>query len=74
MRNRIDHPNSLHVRPVLQANETLQVPILDFSLRNQFTELNAPVEGFGDPARIEFAVMEIRLRLDETGADFMSAG
>lgn len=74
VRNRIDHPNSLHVRPVLQANETLQVPILDFSLRKQFTELNAPVEGFGDPARIEFAVMEIRLRLDETGADFMSAG
>ena len=74
IRARIKRPNPQHVRPVLQANETLQVPIMDFSLTKRFSGLEGPVDGFRDPASIAFAVMEIRLRLDETGADFMSAG
>ena len=47
---------------------------MDFSLTKRFSGLEGPVDGFRDPASIAFAVMEIRLRLDETGADFMSAG
>lgn len=71
---RIANPNPAHHRQVLQQNETLQIPILDFSIRRHFQELEMPIHGFRDPARIAFAVQEIRLRLDETGADFMSAG
>ena len=71
---RIRNPNPEHVRTVLNSNETLQIPILDFSLQKYFRELEGcDVQGFPDRAWLELAFVGIRLRLDETGADFLSA-
>ncbi len=60
---------------MIEPNETLQIPILDFCVQKRFQELeNQKLHGFPDPAHIAFALMDIRLRLDETGADFLSVG
>ena len=73
--DRIRRPNPKHDRRSLDGNETLQIPILDFSIQKHFTELEGHgIKGFGDPAKLVLAFIDIRLRLDETGADFMSAG
>jgi hypothetical protein len=72
---RIRRPNPKHSRPYMDANETLQIPVLDFSLQKHFVDLEGlEVSGFPDPATLTLAFIDIRLRLDETGADFMSAG
>lgn len=74
VQQRIRHPNPKHSRPALEGNETLQIPILDFSIQNHFAELEGrPIAGFGDPARLVLAFLDIRLRLDETGAEFQSS-
>lgn len=74
VQQRIEHPNPKHSRPALEGNETLQIPILDFSIQNHFAELEGrPIVGFGDPARLVLAYLDIRLRLDETGAEFQSS-
>ncbi len=73
--DRIRQPNPKHDRRSLDGKETLQIPILEFSLQKHFTELEGhAIEGFGDLATIVLAFIDLRLRLDETGADFMSAG
>jgi hypothetical protein len=73
VQDRIQRPNPKHSRPQLGGMETLQIPILDFSLKMNFTELEGQsIAGFGDGAHIEVAYLDIRLRLDETGAEFIS--
>lgn len=73
VQNRIQHPNPQHRRPQLGGMETLQIPILDFSLKSHFSELEGQsIAGFGEGAHIEVAYLDIRLRLDETGAEFIS--
>ena len=65
--------NPRHSRPSLGGSETLQIPILDFSLKTHFSELEGQsIAGFGDAATVELAYLDIRLRLDETGAEFVS--
>ncbi|MBL8816195.1 MAG: DUF1559 domain-containing protein [Planctomyces sp.] len=71
---RIANPNPKHHRRILEGNETLQIPVLDFSLQKHFRELeNQSIDGFSNPATLELAFMDIRLRLDETGAEFQSS-
>ena len=73
VQERIRQPNPQHSRRWLGGNETLQMPILDFSLETHFSELEGQsIAGFGDDATIELAYLDIRLRLDETGAEFVS--
>jgi hypothetical protein len=73
VRDRIQRPNPRHSRPQLGGMETLQIPILDFSLKTNFSELEGQsIAGFGEGAHIEVAYLDIRLRLDETGAEFIS--
>jgi hypothetical protein len=73
VQERIRHPNPQHSRPWLDESETLQMPILDFSLKTHFSELEGQsIAGFGDSATVELAYLDIRLRLDETGAEFVS--
>jgi len=72
----IREPNPAHNRRSLETNETLCIPIIDFSLKHHFTELEGLKTSPSVFPRywIDLAFMEIRLRLDDTGADFMSAG
>jgi len=73
VQDRIQRPNPQHSRPQLGGMETLQIPILDFSLNTHFSELEGQsIAGFGEGAHIEVAYLDIRLRLDETGAEFIS--
>jgi hypothetical protein len=73
VQDRIQRPNPKHSRPQLGWMETLQIPILDFSLNTHFSELEGQsIAGFGEGAHIEVAYLDIRLRLDETGAEFIS--
>lgn len=75
VQERMNNPNPRHERSALDSSETVQIPILNFSVRHHFSELEGlPVEGFGDPAYIALASLDVRLRLDETGAEFLSAG
>jgi hypothetical protein len=75
VQERMNNPNPRHERRALDSSETLQIPILNFSVIHHFSELEGlPVEGFGDPACIAQASLDVRLRLDETGAEFLSAG
>lgn len=75
VQERIQRPNPNHERRVLDSTETLQIPILNFSLTDHFSELEGlPIEGFDNPAYIALASLDVRLRLDETGAEFVSAG
>ena len=70
VQDRIQRPNPKHSRPQLGGMETLQIPILDFSLKTNFSELEGKsIAGFGT---IKVAYLDIRLRLDETGAEFIS--
>lgn len=69
VQDRIQRPNPQHRRPQLGGMETLQIPILDFSLKTNFSELEGQsIAGFGEGAHIKVAYLDIRLRLDETGA------
>lgn len=73
VQERIQHPNPQHSRRWLGGNETLQIPILDFSLNTHFQELEGQaIAGFDDEATIDVAYLDMRLRLDETGAEFVS--
>ena len=75
VKQRIGFPNPEHKRPSLQVNETLQIPILDFSVQNHFTELEGQLLADSEAkAKIDIAFCSIQLRLDETGADFLSVG
>lgn len=75
VRERIQNPNSQHQRRYLDSSETMQIPILNFSVIHHFDELEGlTVDGLGAPAYIARASIDVRLRLDETGGDFMSAG
>lgn len=75
VRERIEKPNPEHHRYSLEENETLQVPILDLGLQKHFHEIEGlAFEPLVAYAGIELAFVDIRLRLDETGADFVSTG
>jgi len=71
---RIGSPNPAHARPSLDLYETLRIPIIDFSLKHHFDDLEGLVTSGQPRYVIDLAFMEIRLRLDKTGADLMSAG
>lgn len=73
VQHRITHPNPRHDRKLLESNETLQIPVMEFSLQKHFAELEGQsITGLGYSAVLALAFTEIRLRLDETGADFLS--
>lgn len=59
-------------RPFLEANETLRVPVLDFSVFQNFSELEVPIQVGDREMLISIVYQDMRLRLDETGADFAS--
>lgn len=59
-------------RPALEANETLRIPVLDFSVFQNFPELQVPIQVGDEELLIEVVYQDVRLRLDETGADFAS--
>ncbi|MEZ6060056.1 MAG: hypothetical protein R3C19_06825 [Planctomycetaceae bacterium] len=74
MTERVRNPNPEHTRYSLAGLETLQIPVLDFSMRKRFDELeNQRFVAFEWDMRIIVARIDIMLRLDETGADFISA-
>jgi len=75
-RSRIATPHQWHDRPHLMSVEPLVVPVLVFNLRHEFADLlgatlDLPRSDW-DGSRIESAWQNIRLRLDERGADFVS--
>jgi prepilin-type processing-associated H-X9-DG protein len=76
VQRRIDAPHPWHDRPHLMSVEPLVVPVLVFNLRREFVELlGATLDLPGsdwDQFWIESAWQNIRLRLDEHGADFVS--
>lgn len=59
-------------RPFLEVNETLRVPVLDFSVFQNFPELEVPIQVGDRQMLISIVYQDVRLRLDETGADFAS--
>lgn len=75
VQERMNNPNPRHERSTLDSAETVQIPVLNFSVLHHFSELEGlPIDGFGDPAYIALASLNVQLRLDETGAEFLSAG
>ena len=59
-------------RSTLEANETFRVPVLDFSVFQRFPKLQVPIHVGGEQMPISVVYQDVRLRLDETGADFAS--
>lgn len=72
--DRTKSPNPKHNRSYLSGHETLQIPVLNLSVRRRYSELEIGINVSTSPFdwRIERAVQDIQFRLDETGADFMS--
>lgn len=76
VQSRIDSPHQWHDRPHLMSVEPLVAPVLLFNLRRDFEELIGATldlpNSFLDGYYIDEAWQNIRLRLDERGADFVS--
>lgn len=59
-------------RHALEASETLRIPVMDFSVYQKFPDLQVPITVGDETMKIDVVYQDIRLKLDETGADFAS--
>ena len=77
VQQRIEAPHPQHDRPHLTSADSLQIPLLTCNLQTDFSDLldqeivNLP--SLPEPVFIRLVRQAIRLKLDERGADFVSA-
>lgn len=56
----------------MESHETIRIPALDLSVSQRFPLFQVPVQVGEQIVLIDVVYQDIRLRLDETGADFAS--